>query len=143
MANEQNLRPFTSEQSREEAKKNGAKGGRASGESRRRQRTLREGLEILLSKPIKKGKVTDINKLKAIGKDTVSEANLTAEDAIILAMINKAAKGDVHAYEAIRDQLGEKPADKQEITVNGAMDLNTADIDTILAEVKRMKEAKQ
>jgi len=142
--NDENLIPLKKGQlTSEEAKRRGANGGKKSGEARRRKRDLREGLEILLSKPMKKGKATDIEKLKALGKDTVSEANLTAEDVINLALIQRAAKGDPRAYEIIRDQLGEKPADKQEITVNGAMDLNTADIDTILAEVKRMKEAKQ
>ena len=34
MANEQNLKPFTSEQSREEAVKNGSKGGTKSGQVR-------------------------------------------------------------------------------------------------------------
>ena len=38
MANEQNLIPFTSNQSREEAKKNGAKGGKKSGEVRRKRK---------------------------------------------------------------------------------------------------------
>ena len=34
---EDNLIPFTSEQNREESKKNGVKGGKASGEARRRK----------------------------------------------------------------------------------------------------------
>ena len=41
MANEQNLIPFTSDQSREEAAKNGRKGGLASGAARRERATLR------------------------------------------------------------------------------------------------------
>lgn len=42
MANEQNLHaPFTSDQSREEAAKNGRKGGLASGAARREKATLR------------------------------------------------------------------------------------------------------
>lgn len=36
--------------------------------------------------------------------------------AITNAIINKAAKGDVSAYQTIRDTIGEKPTDKQEIT---------------------------
>ena len=38
---DENLIPFTSDQSREEAKKNGAKGGRASGIARRRKADMR------------------------------------------------------------------------------------------------------
>lgn len=45
MANEQNLHaPFTSDQSREEAAKNGRKGGLASGAARREKATLRSVL---------------------------------------------------------------------------------------------------
>ena len=51
MANEKNLIPFTSEQSREEAKKNGAKGGQKSGESRRNRKLLKEYMETLLDMP--------------------------------------------------------------------------------------------
>lgn len=50
MANEQNLRPFTSDQSREEAVKNGQKGGIASGKARRERKTLAETLRAELEK---------------------------------------------------------------------------------------------
>lgn len=36
--------------------------------------------------------------------------------AITHALINKAIKGDVSAYQTIRDTIGEKPTDKKEIT---------------------------
>lgn len=51
MANEQNLIPFTSNQNREEAKKNGAKGGKRSGEVRRQRKAMKEQMEMLLSMP--------------------------------------------------------------------------------------------
>lgn len=50
MANEQNLRPFTSDQSREEAVKNGKAGGIASGKARRERKTLAEVLRAELDK---------------------------------------------------------------------------------------------
>ena len=54
MANkEDNLKPFTSEQSREEAAKNGAKGGVASGEARRRKRDLKLAMQALLEADVK------------------------------------------------------------------------------------------
>lgn len=37
---------------------------------------------------------------------------------ITKAMVTKAKKGDVSAYQTIRDTIGEKPTDKQEITGN-------------------------
>ena len=45
MANEQNLKNFDSNQDREEAAKNGKKGGIASGAARRRKRDIRKALE--------------------------------------------------------------------------------------------------
>lgn len=38
--------------------------------------------------------------------------------AITNALIAKAIKGDVSAYQTIRDTIGEKPTDKQEVTGN-------------------------
>lgn len=116
MANEQNLKPFTSDQNREEAKKNGAKGGRASGEARRRKKTMRENLEILLSMPLKKGKGADIDKGENMQEFT--EQNLTVEQAMLLAQIKKALKGDLDSFEAIRDLVGEKPVNKSEVSAS-------------------------
>lgn len=48
MANEQNLTPFTSEQSREEAVKNGKKGGVNSGKARKRKADLRKMAQEVL-----------------------------------------------------------------------------------------------
>ena len=48
MANEKNLIPFTSDQSHDEAVKNGKKGGVASGAARRRRKTMRQTLNALL-----------------------------------------------------------------------------------------------
>lgn len=48
MANEQNLKPFTSEQSREEAVKNGSKGGINSGKARKRKADLRRMAQEVL-----------------------------------------------------------------------------------------------
>ena len=52
MANEQNLVPFTTNQSREEAVKNGRKGGKASGKARRRKADFRKTLNLLLTAEI-------------------------------------------------------------------------------------------
>lgn len=48
MANEQNLKPFAEDQSREEAVKNGRKGGKASGAARRRKADLRRMAQDIL-----------------------------------------------------------------------------------------------
>lgn len=93
MANERNLRPFTGSQSREEAVKNGRKGGIVSGQNRRERATLRRELEKLLDH-----KVQDEN-----GNE------ITARHAMCAAMVAKAMHGDYRAFEAVRDTVGEKP----------------------------------
>lgn len=94
LANKHNLIPFTSDQSREEAAKNGQKGGIASGAARRFRKTLRADLEALLDSPAPDGS----------GRTTAA--------AIALALVNRAIMGDTKAFEIIRDTIGEKPAER-------------------------------
>ena len=96
-----NLKMFDSNQNREEAKKNGMKGGIASGESRRRMKTFKEELLAILESETKNSK----------GETISVQKNINA------ALILKAAKGDVRAYEVIRDTLGQKPKDEKEVVV--------------------------
>ena len=103
MANEQNLVPFTSEQSREEAVKNGQKGGIASGESRRARKTLRAELEILLS-------------AQTIDKETGKKSESTVQEAVTVALVKQALKGNTKAFEIIRDTIGEKPTEHVSLT---------------------------
>ena len=115
MANEQNLKPpFTSDQNREEASKNGKKGGKASGEARRRKKEMRERLELLLSMPISNGKGAELEKIKSYG--AINGKNVTVEDAILIAIAQKALKGDISAATFIRDTSGQKCAEKVEIS---------------------------
>ncbi len=92
MANQKNLIPIKKgELSKEEAKKRGQKGGIKSGEVRRARKTLKEDLLFLLEQG-----------------DT--------QEKISVAMIKQALKGNVKAFAMIRDTIGEKPVEKQEIT---------------------------
>ena len=118
MANEQNLvkgketRFKTGEEQVEIARK----GGKASGEAKRRKKDMKERLETLLSMTISKGKETDIDKIKGFGE--LKGKNITVEDAILVAMIQKALKGDVSASNFIRDTSGQKVVEKIEINTN-------------------------
>ena len=96
MANEQNLKPFTSDKNREEAVKNGKKGGKASGEARRAKRDLRLALEMLLEKNFKDKNGNDI----------------TGTEAITAKLFEQAMKGNVKAFETLRDTVGQKPIEK-------------------------------
>lgn len=92
------------------------KGGIASGKARREKKALRETLEGLLAMPVKNGKAYDINKIKSIAD--MKGKNITMQEAIIVAMLSKAAKGDVKAAEFVRDTIGEKPNNRMNIDVN-------------------------
>lgn len=73
--------------SKDEVKRIASKGGKRSGESRRKRKQLREELLALLS------------------------AGNTQKN-ISLALIDQALNGNVKAFETIRDTIGEKPVEK-------------------------------
>lgn len=118
MANEKNLIPFTSNQSREEAKKNGAKGGKKSGEVRRKRKAMKEQAELLLSLPFniidKKG-----NELKRVLESLgIDEENIDNQMAMIVALWRTAlgnGRNQVTAVQELRDIIGDK--EEKEATV--------------------------
>lgn len=87
MANAENLK-LNSERTPSERQELAQKAGQASGRKRRERKALREELLLLLSKGQMQKKIS-------------------------LALLDKALKGDVKAFEVIRDTIGEKPIDKQ------------------------------
>lgn len=99
MANEHNLKPFTSKQSREEAVRNGRKGGIKSGATRRRKAALRDTMNRLLTMQVEVDGLSDI--LRADGGES------TYEEVITMAMIQQAMLGDVKAYQAIMKTVGQ------------------------------------
>lgn len=116
MANESNLIPFTSEQSREEAKKNGRKGGIASGEARRKRKAFKEQIDYFLSLPFPDMTDSNGNKIKDAFKNFgIEEEEIDNQMAMILSMWKNVIKrGDVSAFTVLRDTVGEKPSDKIE-----------------------------
>ena len=95
MANNENLVRLTPTEAREY----GRRGGKASGESRRRKADFRRTLNALLTAEIESEEWTPI--LKAMGLDNTVEAAVNA------AMIKKALAGDVKAFEAIAKYSGQ------------------------------------
>ena len=116
MANEENLKPFTSDQSREKAVSNGRRGGIASGKSKREKKAMKETLETLLSMQLKSGKAADVETIRNLA--ALKGKNVTVQEAIMLAQIQKAMKGDTRAAEYVRDTIGQKPDNKMNIDMN-------------------------
>ena len=114
MPNEKNLVPhqFTSDQSREEAARNGKLGGRASGVSRRRKRSLREAAELYLSLP-----VSDKRAWNKLAKDGVDPEDMDNQMAIIAGLSIKAAKGDAKAAKVLFDLIGDQSREEDEVKV--------------------------
>ena len=102
-----------SERTKDEQKKIASKGGIASGEARRAKRDMKQSLEILLNLAIKKGVVVDPSNAETL--TDVKSKNLTVQEAILVAQIQKALKGDLRAAEFLRDTAGQKPVDKKDI----------------------------
>lgn len=98
MANNENLIPITSE----EAKRRGRNGGIKSGIAKRARKTLKEELLLLLS-----------------SGDT--------QEKMSLAIIQEALNGNVKAFESIRDTIGEKPRENQEIDLNASIKVDYGD----------------
>ena len=109
MANEQNLKPV---KSKKEARERGRKGGLASGEARRKRKTLKEELLLMLS-----------------------EGDI--QEKISIALINEAINGNnagsvTKAFEVIRDTIGERPVEKVQATQT-VVDMSAFSTDEIKA----------
>ena len=95
MANEQNLKPLSTSKAREI----GSKGGKASAEARKKRKTLKEELLLLLETE-------------------------NYNERISLAMIKQALNGNIKAFNTIRDTIGEKPKNKLEIDQDKPFEVN-------------------
>lgn len=101
MANEKNLIPIE-HLSTEEAKKRGSAGGKKSGEVRRRKKALKSLMNDLLS-----SEVFDTNIYNQTAAMGISPEDMSYGAAIVAAMVKEAAEGNVKAFNAITDLIGE------------------------------------
>lgn len=121
MANEKNLIPIeevNSRRTREEHSKDSKKGGQKSGEVRRKRKAMKEQMEMLLSLPFKS--TEQLNFMKDLG---IEEDNLDNQMALIVAMYGKALKGDVQAFNTIREVVQDEKTIKDEDRVQIINDL--------------------
>jgi hypothetical protein len=97
----ENLVPFTSDQSREKAVANGRKGGIASGEAKRKKRTMREIAEAVATMELKDPKM--LAALHAAG----FQDPITNDDAAFFGLIRKAQTGDPQAMKLLAEMRGQ------------------------------------
>ena len=90
-----------------------SKGGKASAEARRRKKDLREALEILLER-----EYSDKSGEKMQGIDVIATA-----------LFKEASKGNVRAFNSLRDTIGQMPVQK----------IQVAEVDAeVISEVERI-----
>lgn len=108
LANEENLKkgaPYrfrTGEQQVEIARR----GGIASGEARRRKKTMKETARMLLDMEIPDAAKELKKRLKVMG---ISEEDFTYQSAVMVGVLNQAMKGNTKAAAFLRDTVGENP----------------------------------
>ena len=119
----------------EEARARGQKGGIKSGESRRRRKTFAEGLRELLAMP------EDDPELRAALQALGLEG--TMQDAMNVAQIKQAKRGDTDSFRIVRDTIGEKPRDELEIGGLADRPIQTIDLSKLSDdELRRLAEMK-
>lgn len=101
MANEKNLIPFN-KRSQSEARENGAKGGKKSGEVRRQRKAIKEQMELLLSLPVKDEKNKSF--MQQLGID---EDNMDNQMLLVMSVFSKAMKGDLEAFREIKGVIND------------------------------------
>lgn len=124
MANNENLKPV---RTKSEARERGRNGGIKSGESRRRMAALRDTMNKLLTMKVEVDGLSDM--LRADGCES------TYEEVITMAMIQQAMLGDVKAYKAIMQVVGQtnkSDADLEE--QKSKVELNRAKKDNLTGE---------
>ena len=114
--NKQNLKVPTSE----EARINGAKGGKASGAARRRKKAMKD---IALAFGKEEAPAGIIAKFIQLGMLEAGET-CTMDEALMLAQYGKALSGNTQAAQFVRDTSGQKPLDQVEVEVKKSKKLD-------------------
>ena len=99
------------ELSEEQLRKMASNGGKKSAEVRRRKKTMREALEMLMYNT----ELPEATK-QMLEAEGVKESDFNHQMVITRSLIAKAEAGDVQAYNAICAMIGEKPAEKVDMS---------------------------
>ena len=116
------------QRTKEEQKQICSKGGKKSGDVRRKQKTYREMAKAMLSATITDEKM--LNELKAYG---LSETNVKAYT--LLGMIKASGNGSHNAFDRLMELIGEKEQNQNE-NVIAKLDKVLGDIDEVMNDGK-------
>lgn len=134
-----NLMPIqevNSRRSREQHSEDSRKGGVKSGEVRRERKKIADQINLLLSLPFpdiqdKKGRQLK----QTFYQLGIDPDNIDNQMAMVISMWQKAIKGDVQAFNTLRDTVGEKP--KETITIDNSIDETINEVDEYLCRKKK------
>ena len=115
------------ERTKEEQREIAKKGGKKSGEVRKQRKNAKELLERLLSTNMTDDMIEDV----LGGSQDLLGDDKTAYNVMLTKMLQVACSGDTKAFVALRDTVGDKPADKQEITADIMTDADRKVIENI------------
>ena len=129
-----NLIPFN-KLSEDEQKAIRSKGGKASGEARRKKRDMREVAKAILEHAMNEAQIEEVlgNSKELLDGDKSVMAVLTAR------MVQEAGKGSYKHYETLRDTAGFKPKDEIGISADIMTDADRE----LIEKVNRRLEAKK
>ncbi len=107
MTGEENLIPLN-KRTKEEQREIAIKGGKASGESRRKRKLLKDSMNVLLNLPVRNTR--DYNALVKMG---IPIEDIDNSQLVVLALFNQAKKGDIAAIKELRNLIGEDGSNKE------------------------------
>ena len=121
-----NLIPFN-KLSEDEQKEIRSKGGKASGEARRKKRDMREVAKAILEHAMNEAQIDEVlgSSKDLLDGDKSVMAVLTAR------MVQEAGKGSYKHYETLRDTAGFKPKDEVGITADIMTDADRSLLDKV------------
>ena len=126
-----NLVPIN-ERAKKEQRAIQIKGGKARAEQMRRRKAAKELLETLLETKMKDDMIDDV----LGGSQDLLNGDKTAYNVMLAKMFQVACSGDTKAFIAIRDTVGDKPVDKQEISADIITDADRKMIDNIKKRIE-------
>ncbi len=107
LTGEENLIPLN-KRTKEEQREIAIKGGKASGESRRKRKLLKDSMNVLLNLPVRNTR--DYNALVKMG---IPIEDIDNSQLVVLALFNQAKKGDIAAIKELRNLIGEDGSNKE------------------------------
>lgn len=131
--NAQNLIP-NSQRSPSELKAMTSKGGKKSGEARRRKKQLKEQLEMLMSLPANPKATKQVATLLGIEEKDID--NQMVANVAMFKLILSGGKGCVQAYNTFIDIMGLKDQDEKELRIKR----QEAEIERLSLECERLRK---